>query len=179
MVFTFSLHIIGVCGGKEELTPNTYKHTLTLQMLTPAVGYLHACIQKTNKQKYAKIQLKDAFWKHMTMLMQFLNYHTKNISGILTIPLPISICENGNFCFREKEKWKWRSISLSACVLPALALSPIRKPLLLLCQVVLLSLNEIFALSAALTLRVEIVPTWSGFNAHNLPLSVSPCYTAT
>lgn len=56
--------------------------------------------------------------------------------------------------------------------------SPIIQPLLVLWQVVLLCLNEIFALSAPLTLQVEIVSTRSCFNVHNLPLSVSPCYTA-
>lgn len=169
------MYVVGKTGAH---TRHVQAHTNTTNVKS-ALGYLHACIQKTNKQNYAKIQLKDAFWKHTTVLMQFLNYHTKNVSGILPIPLFISIWENGNFCFRKKNRWKWRSVSLSACVLPALAPSPIRKPLLVLWQVVLLSLNEIFAPSAPLTLQVEIVPTRSGFNVHNLLLSVSPCYTAT
>lgn len=171
-------------GKTEAYTKHIYKHALTLQTchICPVIYMLAFKKPKQSKTKQTwndKIQLKDAFWKQKTMLLQFLNYHTKNISGILSLLLPISIWENGNLCFREKRGESEGAFPFLLVYCQHWLPAPTMQPLLVLWQVVLLSLNEIFALSAPLTLQVEIVSTRSGFNVHNLPLSVSPRYMAT
>lgn len=171
-----------MCGGKDRSLHKTYiQARINTANMSYLPCYIHACIQqsKTKQTWNDKIQLKDAFWKQKTMLLQFLNYHTKNISGILSLLLPISIWENGNLCFREKRGESEGAFPFLLVYCQHWLPAPTMQPLLVLWQVVLLSLNEIFALSAPLTLQVEIVSTRSGFNVHNLPLSVSPRYMAT
>lgn len=81
------------------------------------------------------------------------------------------------FCLREKGQHEG-AFSFLLVYCQHLLHSSITQPVLGLWQGVFLSLKKIFALSAPLTLQVEIVFTQSGFNVQNLPPSAFPGYMA-
>lgn len=123
IIFIFHLAQLYVMGETEAHTDHTHKLILILQThLTYPKLYINLCPHFKNNWS-EKAQLKNAFWKHKSGLLQFLNSHTKCISGLLSILFLTSIWENSNFCFREK-RIKQRSLSLLCCILPALQ-SPI------------------------------------------------------